>query len=329
MIALVTGGGGFLGGAIVRMLLARGCEVRSISRGHYPELTRLGVRQLRGDIADADLLFPAVRGCDVVYHVAAKAGSWGLASDYFRANVVGTRNVIAACLRAGVPKLVFTSSPSVVHAGGDLAGVNESIPIARHFEAAYPATKARAELEVLRANSPALATVALRPHLVWGPGDNHLVPRLVSRVAAGKFRFIDDGQQLVDVTYVDNAAAAHLQAEAALSPGSPVAGRAYFVSQGEPVRIKPFVNRIVEAAGLPPVHKHIPYRLAYALGWILEWAHRAFVPSVEPRLTRFLVRQFATSHYYDISAARRDFGYAPTVGIDEGLRRLAEWLRSR
>ncbi|MBX7103523.1 MAG: NAD-dependent epimerase/dehydratase family protein [Gemmataceae bacterium] len=327
MKALVTGGGGFLGGAVVRMLLDRGATVRSFSRGSYPVLDRWGVEQFHGDLGDAAAVARAVRGCDIVYHVAAKAGSWGPYREYFRANVLGTRHVIAACRAAGVARLVFTSSPSVVHAGGDLEGVDETVPIARHFEANYPRTKAQAECEALAANGPDLSVVALRPHLVWGPGDNHLVPRLIARARAGKFRFVGDGRQRVDVTYVDNAARAHLLAGDRLAPGSPVAGRAYFISQGEPVEIKEFINRILAVAGLPPIERHISRRAAMAVASVLEWGHAVFRPDVEPRLTRFLVSQFATSHWYDVSAARRDFGYSAEVSTAEGLVRLGKWLK--
>lgn len=329
MNALVTGGGGFLGGAIIRRLVARGDDVVSFSRGHYPELKQLGVRQFTGDLADANAVADAAAGCDIVYHVAAKAGYWGAYRDYWRANVLGTRNVLAACRRHDISKLVYTSSPSVVHTGGDLEGIDESAPIPKHFEAAYPATKARAEREVLRANSGELATVALRPHLVWGPGDNHLVPRLVQRARAGKLRFIGRRPKRVDVTYIDNAVDAHLLAGERLAPGSPIAGRAYFVSQGEPVDVELFMNQLLHAAGEPALTKWLNEKVAYALSWAIEFAHAAFVPSVEPRLTRFVVRQFSTSHWYDITAARRDLGYAPAVSTDEGLKRLRNFFASR
>ncbi len=327
MKALVTGGGGFLGSVVAQMLRERGDEVRSLSRHHYPELDRLGVEQHCGDLADADAVDGAVRGTDIVFHVAAKAGYWGPYRDYFRANVIGTRNVLAACQRHGMTKLVYTSTPSVVHTGSDLNGVDESAPIPRHFEAHYAATKAIAEREVLAANNATLATVALRPHLIWGPGDNHLLPRLIDRVKAGKFRFINGGKNLVDVIYIDNAAKAHLLAVDRLAPGSPVAGNAYFLSQDQPVVMHEFVNQLLAAADVPPVSKNIPYRAAYAIGWMLEFIHTAFNIRMEPRLTRFVVRQFATNHWFDITAAKRDLGYEPTVSTEEGLKRLATWMK--
>ena len=235
MNALVTGGGGFLGGAIVRRLRARGDEVRSLSRGRYPALRRPRRQQIQGDVADAGAVDAAVAGCDVVFHVAAKAGVWGRYAEYHRANVVGTENVLAACRRHGVRRLVYTSSPSVVFDGRDMEGVDESVPYPAHYEAHYPQTKAEAERLVLAANGPDLATVALRPHLIWGPGDNHLVPRILARGRAGRLRRIGRANKLIDSIYIDNAADAHLLAADRLAPGSPVAGKAYFISNGEPI----------------------------------------------------------------------------------------------
>jgi nucleoside-diphosphate-sugar epimerase len=328
MTALVTGGGGFLGAAIVRRLRARGDVVRSFARGDYPFLTELGVEQFRGDLADAAAVRRAVAGCDVVYHVAAKAGVWGRYRDYFAANVIGTENVIAACRAHGVRRLVFTSTPSVVYHGGDLEGVDESLTYPDRYEAHYPRTKAAAERHVLAANGPNLATVALRPHLIWGPGDPHLIPRLVARARAGKLRRVGRANPLVDVTHVENAALAHVLAADRLAPGSPIAGRAYFLSQGEPVRLWDFINRILAGAGLPPAEKTIPYRVAWLAGAVLEAAYGLLRLRGEPPMTRFVARQLATAHWFDITSARHDLGYAPEISTEDGLRGLGEWLRS-
>ena len=325
MNALVTGGGGFLGEAVVRQLLARGDTVRSFSRRHYPAL---GVEQIQGDIADAAAVDRAVAGCDVVFHIAAKAGVWGSAKEYHRINVVGTENVIATCRTHGVQKLVFTSSPSVVTTGHDIAGGDESLPYPRRYLAHYPRTKAAAERLVLNANGPDLATVSLRPHLIWGPGDNHLIPRLIERAQAGKFRQIGDGSNQVDVTYIDNAAAAHLLAADRLGPASRVAGKAYFISQGEPVPVWTFINRVLGLAGLPPVTRRVPLTVAYAAGAVLEGVYRLLGRTDEPRMTRFLAVQLGTSHWFDISAARRDLGYEPLISTELGLAKLKAWLAS-
>lgn len=326
MKALVTGGGGFLGGAVVRMLRERGDEVASFSRGEYPELAHLGVVQCRGDLADREALLRATEGCDLLFHVAARAGIWGSFEEFHRANVTGTENVLSACREQGITRLVYTSSPSVVFDGRDLEGGDESLPYPKSFHAPYPRTKAEAERLVLAANSPELATVSLRPHLIWGPGDNHLVPRILARGRAGKLRRIGSRPCLVDTVYVDNAARAHLLAADRLTPGSPVAGKAYFISNGEPLPLWEMVDRILAAGGLPPVEKSIPPWLAYAAGALCERLWGLFGLTGEPPMTRFVARELATAHWFDISAARRDLGYEPQVSVAEGLERLRIWL---
>lgn len=326
MKALVTGGGGFLGKAIVQLLLAKNYAVRSFSRNEYPELTALGVEHFRGELADARAVAAAVKGCDIVFHVAAKAGVWGAFEDYFQANVVGTENIIQACRNRGVQRLVYTSSPSVVFDGTDMEGVDESVPYPEHFHAYYPETKARAERLVLAANDQDLATVALRPHLIWGPGDNHLVPRILERGAKGALRKIGDRDCLVDTIYIDNAAEAHLQAAEALDIDSVVAGKAYFLANGEPLPLWDVVNRILAAGNLAPVTKTVSPGLAYAVGALLEKIYRTFNLSGEPRMTRFVARELSTAHWFDLSNARRDFGFQPKTSVDQGMRRLQDWL---
>jgi nucleoside-diphosphate-sugar epimerase len=327
MMVLVTGGGGFLGGAIVRMLVERGDAVRSFSRGAYPQLAALGVEQFRGELGDGEAVARAAQGCDLVFHVAAKAGVWGRYRDFYQANVVGTENVLAACRRHGIQRLVYTSSPSVVFDGRDVEGSDESLPYPPRFEAHYPATKARAEQLVLAANSNELAVTALRPHLIWGPGDNHLVPRIIARGRAGRLRRIGTRPNLVDTVYVDNAARAHLLAADRLFPGSAVAGKCYFISNGEPLPLWEMVNCILAAADLPPVTRSIPPQLAVALGGLCEGVWSLLHLSGEPPMTRFVAHELASAHWFDINAARRDFGYRPEVSIDEGLLRLRQWLQ--
>jgi nucleoside-diphosphate-sugar epimerase len=328
MKALVTGGGGFLGQAIVRLLRQRGAVVRSFSRQPHPALSDLGVEHLCGDLADAAALAAATSGCDIVFHVAAKAGVWGPYEEFYRANVIGTRNVIAACRRHGITRLVHTSSPSVVFDGRDMEGIDESVAYPSHFEACYPQTKAEAEQLVLAANDDGLATTALRPHLIWGPGDNHLVPRILERGRKGALRRIGTRPCLVDTLYIDNAAAAHLAAADQLAVGSPLAGRAYFLAQGEPLPLWDVVNRILDAGGLPPVTRCISPRLAYFAGTLLEGAYRLLRLPGEPRMTRFVAKELSTAHWFDLSAARRDFDFAPQVSFDQGIERLRRWLAS-
>jgi nucleoside-diphosphate-sugar epimerase len=329
MRALITGGGGFLGSAIVRKLRARGDEVRSFTRGDYPELAALGVEQRQGDLADAEAVAAAAAGCDVIFHVAAKAGIWGPFEAYHQVNVVGTENVVAACRRHAVRRLVYTSSPSVVYHGKDQEGVDESVPYPKHFEAAYPHTKALAEQLVLKANGSELATVSLRPHLIWGPGDPHLLPRLLARARAGKLRQIGHQDKLVDSIYVDNAADAHLLAADRLAPGAAIAGKAYFLSQGEPVPLWDLINRMLAAGGAPPVTRRVPFAAAYAAGWLLETVYGLLGRQEEPPMTRFVARQLATAHWFDVSAARRDLAYQPAVSLEEGLRRLETAFKAR
>ncbi len=322
MKALVTGGGGFLGGGIVRKLLARGDSVVSLTRTAYPWLDELGVTQVHADLTDTTAVARAAAGCDAVFHVAAKAGVWGPASSYHTTNVVGTRSVLDACRAAGVPRLVFTSTPSVVHAGGPIEGGDESLPYPASFAADYPRTKADAEKLVLTANSPDLATVALRPHLLWGPGDPHLVPRVLARAKAGKLRRIGDRPVTVDVTYVDNAADAHLNAADRLAPAAACAGRAYFISNGEPVELWEFLNRVLALNGLPPITRSMSLWKAKLAGAVLERVYRLLRLRSEPPMTRFVAGQLGTSHWFDITAARRDLGYVPAVSVEEGLKRL-------
>lgn len=328
MKVLVTGGGGFLGGAIVRLLRARGESVRSMTRSAYPWLDELGVEQSLGDLADAAAVERAAESCDAVIHTAAKAGVWGRSKDFFATNVTGTENVIAACKKHGIRKLVYTSTPSVVHAGGDIAGGNESLPYPKHFGAAYPQTKALAERAVLAANGPDLATVALRPHLIFGPGDPHLIPRVIAKAHAGKLRRVGSRPVMVDVTVIDNAAEAHLNALDRLEVRSVPAGKAYFISNGEPVELWAFIDRVLAEAGLPPVSRSVAAWKARLAGRVLEWTYWLLRLPGEPPMTRFVASQLSTSHWYDISAARRDLGYEPSVSVDEGLRRLGERLRA-
>jgi nucleoside-diphosphate-sugar epimerase len=326
---LVTGGGGFLGGAICRLLRARGDDVVSLARHRYPALDALGVVQVEGDIAILDKVVEAATGCDAIIHVAAKPGAWGSYASYYDANVRGTDHALAACDLLGIGRLVYTSTPSVAHAGGDLEGVDESVPYPTHFRAHYPATKAIAEQRVLAANGAKLATVALRPHLIWGPGDNHLLPRILARADAGRLRFVGTVRKKIDVVYVDNAAQAHLDALDRLAPGAPCAGKAYFISQGEPIYADDMINRMLAACGRPLETRRVPYPVAYAAGAVLEAVWTVFRLGGEPPMTRFVAEQLATAHWYDIGAARRDLGYAPAISIDEGMARLKAWWSSQ
>lgn len=325
MTVLVTGGGGFLGRSLIRALRDRGEAVRSFARGDYSRLREWGVEQIRGDIGDADAVENAVAGCDAVFHTAARVEMWGPYEEFHRVNTIGTQNVIAACRRSGVAKLIYTSTPSVVHGGGSVSGVDESAPYPAHYEAHYPATKALAEQAVLAANSDVLATTAIRPHLVWGPGDTSMMPRVVAKARAGKVRLIGPPQP-VDTLYIDNAVDAHLGAYERLEFGAAPAGRAYFVTQGEPLSGQQFLNDLLAANGLPPIDKTISVGAAKTAATLIEGLWKLFRIRAEPPITRFVVSQLSTAHWYDISAARRDLGYAPKVSYAEGMDRLRAWI---
>lgn len=324
---LVTGGGGFLGGAIVRLLKQRGDAVRSFSRGFYSELKTLGVDQIQGDISDQKAVEQAIKGTDLVFHVAAKAGIWGEYSDYYQTNVAGTRNVVTACIKHKVPRLVYTSSPSVVFNGTDMEGVDESVPYPDRFHAHYPRTKALAEQMIVKAAADGLRTIILRPHLIWGPRDTHLVPRIIKQ--AKRLQKVGNGKNLVDTIYIDNAAEAHVMAADCLATNPALSGKIYFISQGQPVPVWDMINAILRAAGLEPVRRSISHQTAWLMGAFLEIVYKVFHLKSEPQMTRFLADELATAHWFDISAAEKDLGYVPRITIEEGLRHLEQWLKNR
>ena len=326
MTALVTGAGGFLGQYLVEQLIARGQPVRTLSRKSYPALARLGVDMREGDLRDAETVHAACQDVDVVYHAAGVAGIWGSWEHYHGINTVGTKHVVAACQDHGVPRLVYTSSPSVTFDGSHQRNIDETVAYPDRWLCHYPHTKALGEQLALAANSETLATCALRPHLIWGPRDNHLIPRLISRAQTGQLRIVGDGQNLVDMVYVENAAEAHLQAADALTPGAPVCGRAYFITQGEPVNCWQWINEILALAELDPVTKRIGFATAWRLGATLECLWKLLGKQDEPRMTRFLAAQLARDHYFDITRAREDFGYTPRISTEVGMQRLAEWI---
>lgn len=326
MKAMVTGGGGFLGTNLVKALKARGDTVRVLARGDYPELRALGVETLRGDITDATATAKACEGMDVVFHTAAKAGGWGDPKEYEAINVTGTDNVVAGCKAAKVPALVHTSSPSVVHSDHDIEGANESIPYATHFTAHYPRTKAISEQHALAASDTSLRVVALRPHFIWGPGDRHLLPRLIARAKTGRLKQIGSRDPKSDTIYIDNCVSAHLLAAQRLLDGAPIGGKPYFVSDDAPIGVWTMANRMLACAGLGPVGRPIPAGLAYAVGAMMEGTFWLFGIEKEPLITRFAASELSHAQWFDISAAKRDLGYAATVSIDEGLARLAASL---
>ena len=319
MKILVTGGGGFVGGYIVERLLARGYAVRSIGRSPQPELVAKGVEVVCGDLTDATAVSAACEGVGAVFHVAARAGVWGSWESFYGPNVIGTRNVLSACRKWQVKRLVYTSTPSVVFNGDSIRGGDESLPYGKNWLCHYAETKALAEQEALAANSEKLQVVALRPHLIFGPGDPHLLPRVIESVKAGRLRIVGDGSAKVDVSYVGNVADAHLDAFDALERGKG-AGQAYFISQGEPVDLWPWLNSILEGLGQPPLTQKIPLPLAYGIGALCEGAWNVLRRRTDPPITRFVAVELAKDHYFDIRKAQHVLGYQPRVPMNEALK---------
>lgn len=321
---LVTGGGGFLGKAIVKKLVKKDLNVASFSRSKYDELDEMGVTQIQGDLANRTDVINAFKGKDTIFHVAAKPGIWGPYKEYYRINVTGTRHVIEACLENRVERLIHTSSPSVVFDDNDMENADESVPYPETYLAPYPETKAIAEKEVVSAAKNGLPVIILRPHLIWGPEDNHLVPGIVSR--AKRLKVIGPKDDLVDTIYVDNAADAHILAAEKLALDPELSGNIYFISQDEPISKWTMANAFLDAAGLPPIKGNVSAGTAYAAGWLFETIYKTLGIKKDPPMTRFAAKELATSHWFDISRAKNDLGYVPKVSTQEGLKRLKEWM---
>lgn len=325
MRILVTGGGGFLGTYIIQELLKNPTYiVTNFSRHSYSHLEDLGVPTIKGDLKKpADIERALMNGFDAVFHVAALAGVWGRFQDYLDINYLGTKNLLEASVAHGVQRFVYTSTPSVVFGKDDLMGVDESQPYPKVHLNAYGETKTMAEKLVLQTNnSQTFLTCAIRPHLIWGPGDPHLFPRVIQKGKEGKLKVVGDGENLVDIIYVENAALAHVQAFEHLRPGSPVCGEAYFVGQERPVKLWSFINEILGHMKIGPVMGAIDVTTAYRIGWLMEKTFKlAGIQKPEPPMTRFVALNLGKSHYFSHAKAKRDFGYIPRVSIEEGMKR--------
>lgn len=322
----MTGGGGFIGKALVRELVKRGVEVAVVGRNPYPELTALGVQCHQGDIRDLAFLERVLADRDTVFHVAAKAGIWGSRKDYYSINVTGTTNVLAACRAKGVHHLVYTSTPSVVFDQNSLEGVDETTPYATKPLCHYAASKIQAEIVVLRAQSNNLNTIAIRPHLVWGPGDQHLVPRLLERGAGKTLKIVGNGANQVDIAYIDNVVHAHILAADNLGTSGSGAGQAFFIGQDEPVNLWRWINGLFARMGIPPVTRRVPFVGAYCAGLGLEVMHTLLKSQVEPKMTRFVANQLAKSHWFSHEKAKNLLGYRQLVSTGQGMDMLVDWL---
>lgn len=325
MRILVTGGGGFLGTYLIKELLKNPKYiVTNFSRHPYPHLEELGVPTIRGDLTIiAEVERALIQGFDAIFHVAALAGIWGKYQQYYDVNFQGTKNLLDAAQAHGVSRFVYTSTPSVVFGTHDLLGVGEETPYPKQHLTPYAETKCLAEQLVLKSNdSKNFLTCALRPHLIWGPGDPHLFPRIIQKGREGKLKIVGDGENLVDIIYVENAALAHVQAFEHLIAGSRVCGEAYFVGQERPVKLWPFINEILKSAKIDPVTDSIGLKTAFRLGWVLEKLyHLLGIQKPEPPMTRFVALNLAKSHYFSHQKAKRDFSYRPRISIEEGLKR--------
>ncbi len=323
---LVTGGGGFIGKALVLALHQLGAEVQAFGRSRYPELEALGIPCIQGDIRDQAAVRRAVSGKSCVFHVAAKAGIWGPAAEYMAINYEGSKHVLAACESEEAGVLVYTSTPSVVFDRGDLNGAGEGLPYAVRPLCAYAASKILAEQAILAANSARLKTLAIRPHLVWGPGDANLIPRLIERGRAGQLAMVGSGGNMVDITYIDNAVHAHLLAGENLCASASAAGEAFFIGQEAPVNLWQWINALFARLDIAPVTRQVPLPLAYGAGAALELVHHLISPQVEPRMTRFLALQLAKSHWFSHAKAERLLGYRPLINTAKGIDQLIAWL---
>ncbi len=325
----VFGGSGFLGNRIVRQLVELNCgKIKCFNRSAVPALEKLGVEIIRGDIREPGAVNDACKGSTAVVHTSAKAGIWGSWKDYYSINVEGTINVLTACKYNGIRSLVYTSSPSVAYPPThDIENLDENAPYPDSYIAHYPATKAIAEKNVLGSSYKELSAVVLRPHLLWGPGDPHLLPRIVRRAAAGKLVRIGDGHNLVDLTYIDNAAFAHIKALEYLKKCTQPRRKVFFISDNSPVRIWNWLDELLAKLSIPPVTKSISYDKARLAGIIFETIYRVMPFLGEPPITRFVAGQLAFSHYFNISAAVNELGYRPVAIPAVAMADTIEWLK--
>ncbi len=325
--AIVTGGGGFVGLAIVKALRGMNIQVSVVGRHRYPQVEEVGAVCLVGDIRDGEFLKSAFAGADTIFHVAAKAGIWGDWQDYFSINVTGTENVIAACRHNNINRMVYTSTPSVVFNQGHLCGVDETTPYATEVLCHYARSKIMAEILVLDANDSQLGTVAIRPHLIWGPGDTNLIPRLLDRGRKKQLKIVGDATNMVDISYIDNVVDAHIKAAINLELYGTAAGEAFFISQGEPVNLWGWINELFIALNRPLVARKVSFKTAFRVGNVLEYIYTFLRIRREPKMTRFVAEQMAKSHFFSVEKARNILKWQPEVTTSEGMKRLVEWIK--
>ncbi|MEK9772805.1 MAG: NAD-dependent epimerase/dehydratase family protein [Opitutae bacterium] len=331
MKILITGGLGFIGHAIARRLLEEGHEVHALGRTSNPPTNKLihGLHYHSHDLSRERLKDDWFKGTETVFHVAAKAGIGGRYQDYRLANLSATEQLLQACTEMDVSHFIYTSTPSVSFSTRPIRGGDESLPYSSEVFSPYASTKALAEQAVLSAHdSKGLRTLALRPHLVWGPGDPHLLPRVISRHRAGKLKMVGDGQNRVDLTHLDNVVHAHLCALHSMVSDQQLGGKAYFIGQEEPVLLWDWLNEIFAELGLPRLEKSVSYRTAFRLGYLIEGIWAMFSLSGDPPMTRFVASQLAHDHWFSSSAAKKDLGYRPLICMEEAMRKTLPWLKT-
>lgn len=318
MQILLTGATGFLGQAIAASLLEKDHRVRAIVRKESRELATLGVEQRFGQITAFEDVCAAADGCDAIVHSAGCSDPLVSIEQLHDANVRSTECMLGACELAGVPRLLLTSCANVVIGQSDVENADERQAYPPQWISAYPHTKALAEQRVLAANGERLATCVLRPHLLWGAGESRLLPALLDLAGRGKLRFFGEPDKKIDPCHIDNAAHAHALAVDKLEPGAAIAGKAYFISQGEPMTIENFLNALLRAGGFPPEHRRMNSITARALAT----AARAGADGSSPLVNPYLLDLFSRASWFNLTAAKRDLGYAPTLSTAEGMSRL-------
>jgi nucleoside-diphosphate-sugar epimerase len=331
MNVLVTGGGGFLGTAIVKKLLASNYEVTSLSRSRYSHLDEMGVKTIKIDLSDEHSVSSLdLKSFDAIFHVAALAGVWGRFETFHKINFLGTKNLVDKAIADGVEYFIYTSTPSVVFGADDIINGDESISFPKKYYTHYAKTKAMAESYIKELSNDIFKSISIRPHLIWGEGDPHLIPRLRLKAKEGKLRIVGNGENLVDIIHVDNAASAHVNALTSLIQNSSLSGNAYFIGQEKPVNLWDFINQLLAVYKILPIQSYIPFRAAFVLGFILEKFYSLLgIISPEPQMTRFIALQLAKSHYFSHEKAKSDLGYLPTVSIEDGLLMLKEEYESK
>ncbi len=329
--SLVTGAAGFVGLHLVDALVARGDEVVAVDM--VERFPRENVRYVRADISDPEAVLRACEGVEGIFHNASIVHTKrNQEQRVWAVNHGGTKNLLRAAREHGAKRFVYVGSASAVYEGRDIENGDETMPYSSISQAPYADSKIAAEKDVLAANGEGgVLTCSLRPHVIFGPGDNRFLPAILSRARAGRLKFaVGREQKLSDFTYFSNLVDALVLADQALVPGSKVAGEAYFITNGEPMEFWAFVKKVLAKMDLPPIRGTVPFEVAYAVAAVAEAIDtlKGGTLNAEDGMTRFAIRYMCTHHYFSIEKAKRDFGYRPAVSIDEGIDRTVAHIRA-